>query len=309
MKMKKFNVNQYEACVMATDKPNRSRTGCEAEGDVFERDRKSSVVGRDMNSDCKLFRGDCLDVLKSIESLSVNLTVTSPPYDSLRAYEGLPFDKFKLVAEELFRVTKPGGVVVWVVGDATVKGSESGTSFRQALFFKKCGFNLHDTMIFHRHNPPLTHKRYEQHFEFMFILSRGPIKTFNPIKEEKLYPDKRKVKSFRRERDGSFDKGHAKPETTLKIKGNVWRYAVGGGHMTQDKINHPAIFPEALARDHIISWSNVCDTVLDPFMGSGTTGKEALKLNRRFIGIELDAEYFAIAKRRIDSCNLQAEFK
>ena len=278
---------------------------------MFERDRKSSVVGRDMNSDCKLLLGDCLDVLKSIESLSVDLTVTSPPYDSLRSYEGLPFDKFKMVAEELFRVTKPGGVVVWVVGDATVKGSETGTSFKQALYFKEIGFNLHDTMIYFKEGPPLTHNRYEQKFEYMFVLSRGKPKTFNPIFEPCIYAGQNKGMTFRHT-GNELGKAHTPgPVKDLKRRGNVWRYNVGKHHSTKDDFafQHPAIFPERLAADHITSWSNVGDTVLDPFMGSGTTGKEALKLNRRFIGIELDAGYFDIAKRRIDSCNLQEEFK
>ena len=265
-----------------------------------------------MNSDCKLFRGDCLDVLKSIESLSVNLTVTSPPYDSLRAYEGLPFDKFKLVAEELLRVTKPGGVVVWVVGDATEKGSETGSSFKQALYFKECGFNIHDTMIYKKEGPPLTHNRYEQKFEYMFVLAKGKPMTFNGLREPSKYAGKSGAsKTFRHDSDKIEAFHKIGVVADFRLRGNVWEYGVGHGKSTLDKeaFKHPAIFPEKLAHDHIKSWSNVGDMVLDPFMGSGTTGKEALKLNRRFIGIELDAGYFDIAKRRIDSCNLPAEFK
>lgn len=95
--------------------------------------------------------GDCVELMKEIPDDFIDLTVTSPPYDNLRDYNNemtWNFEKFKEVAKELFRITKPGGVVVWVVGDATIKGSETGTSFRQALFFKDCGFNLHDTMIY-----------------------------------------------------------------------------------------------------------------------------------------------------------------
>jgi DNA modification methylase len=271
----------------------------------------TNVVGRDMTSDCKLILGNCLDVLKDVESLSADLTVTSPPYDSLRAYEGLPFDKFKLVAKELYRATKIGGVVVWVVGDATVKGSETGTSFKQALYFKEIGFNLHDTMIYHAEKPPLTHNRYEQKFEYMFVLTKGKPKTFNGIREKSKYAGQTKGMTFRH--DGmTLEPAHKKgPVLPTKLRGNVWTFKVGKHHSTLDKIafEHPAIFPEALAHDHILSWSNLGDVVLDPFMGSGTTGKEALKLNRRFIGIELDANYFSIAKRRIDACNLHAEFK
>jgi len=264
-----------------------------------------------MNSECKLLHGDCLGVLKDIESLSVDLTVTSPPYDSLRSYESLPFEKFQLIAKELYRVTKLGGVVVWVVGDATVKGSETGTAFKQALFFKQCGFNLHDTMIYHAEKPPLTHNRYEQKFEYMFVLSKGRPKTFNGLRERSKYAGQTKGMTFRH--DGmNLQPAHKKaPVAETKLRGNVWTYKVGKHHSTKDTIafKHPAIFPEKLASDHIESWSNPGDTVLDIFMGSGTTGKEALKLNRRFIGIELDANYFSIAERRIKDCNLQAEFK
>jgi DNA modification methylase len=268
-----------------------------------------NVVGRDMNSDCKLLLGDCLDVLKSIESLSVNLTVTSPPYDSLRAYEGLPFDKFKLVAEELFRVTKPGGIVVWVVGDATIKGSETGTSFRQALYFKEIGFNLHDTMIYLKNSyMPLTHNRYEQAFEYMFVLSKGKPKTFNPVMVPCKTAGTKRQRGSAKQNETTYAERKRLEATTVnqtKQSPNYFIYDVG----KNDKTAHNAPFPEELASDHIKTWSNINDTVLDPFMGSGTTGKEALKLNRRFIGIELDADYFSIAKRRIDACNFDAEFK
>jgi len=250
-----------------------------------------------------IYNADSTEKLKELFTESVDLTVTSPPYDNLRTYNGTldwSFDIFKAIADQLYRVTKMGGVVVWVVGDATIKGSETGTSFKQALYFKEIGFNLHDTMIFHKHTPPLTHKRYEQHFEYMFVFTKGAVNRFNPIKENKTYKDNRQNRAFRREKNGEHETGFSS-KNLLKIKGNVWKYNVGGGHLTKDKINHPAMFPEALARDHIISWSNEGDTVLDPFMGSGTTGKMAKLLNREFIGIEKDKEYYDLAKNRIAS--------
>jgi site-specific DNA-methyltransferase (adenine-specific) len=269
-----------------------------------------------MNSDCKLLRGDCSDVLKDVESLSVDLTVTSPPYDSLRAYEGLPFDKFKLVAEELFRVTKPGGIVVWVVGDGTEKGSETGSSFKQALYFKECGFNIHDTMIYEKScfSFPMN-TRYHQLFEYMFVFSKGSPKTFNPIKDRPNKYAGKRLTSTERQKDGTLrpisERDAAKTFADFSMRWNIWRYKVGSGHMGEPGLEHthPAMFPLPLAQDHIRSWSNEGDTVLDPFMGSGTTGVACRILNREFIGIELDAGYFGIAKRRIDSCNLQAEFK
>lgn len=229
----------------------------------------------------------------------IDLTVTSPPYDNLRDYKGYSFD-FESIAKELHRVTKEGGVVVWVVNDSTKDGTESGTSFRQALFFKEIGFNIHDTMIWHKSSPPLTHKRYEQHFEYMFIFTKGPPKTFNPIKEDKLWKDNRTHKVIRREKDGSYDVGFIGQQED-KIIGNVWKINTGGGHATMDKIayQHPAIFPEELAQKHILSWSNENDIVYDPFMGSGTTGKMALMLKRKYIGSEISEEYTKLAEDRI----------
>ena len=243
-----------------------------------------------------LFNGDCLEVMDELikEGIKVDLTVTSPPYDNLRAYGGtLAWNEtiWKGVIERLYKITKEGGVVVWVVGDATVKGSETGTSFKQALYFKECGFNLHDTMIYSKtgmKNP--SNNRYHQTFEYMFIFSKGKLKTFNPIKD-------RKNKYV-----GIYGGEHSlRKEYGMRF--NVWKYANGGNNSSKDKIafSHPAVFPEQLANDHILSWSNENDIVFDPFMGSGTTGKMALLNNREFIGIEKVDEYFEIAKERIEN--------
>lgn len=247
----------------------------------------------------KIYNIDCLDGLKELPDQCIDLTVTSPPYDNLRKYKGYSFD-FENIAKELYRVTKQGGVVVWVVGDATIKGSETGTSFKQALYFKDCGFNLHDTMIYEKINPiPQNHNRYEQCFEYMFILSKGKPKTFNPIKE----PTKNAGKTFNwGDRKTVMDENQCRRDRTTenitvkdsKIKKNIFSYSIGGG-----KTGHPAVFPEKLAEDHIISWSNEGDIVLDPFMGSGTTAKMALKNNRNFIGFEITKEYCDIAEERI----------
>ena len=244
----------------------------------------------------KIITGDSAVVLQSFPPDCIDLTVTSPPYDNLRTYNGFTFD-FETIARELFRVTKAGGVVVWVVGDATVKGSETGTSFRQALFFMQCGFKLHDTMIYLKKDfPPLTHNRYEQQFEYMFVFSKGKPKTFNGLREPSKYAgelrnkrnNKHEISSAIRNRDGY---------TTIKetkLRTNAWLMA--GAHTNH---NHPAIFPEALANDHILSWSNENDTVLDCFCGSGTTPKMAKLLNRHYVGIDTSAEYVALANERL----------
>lgn len=246
----------------------------------------------------KIYNENCLDTMRRMPDGFIDLTVTSPPYDNLRNYNGYHFD-FESVAKELYRVTKPGGVVVWVVGDATINGSETGTSFKQALFFMSCGFNLHDTMIYRAKKAPLTHNRYEQEFEYMFVFSKGRPKTFNGLIEKRLYPDFRTNTSFRREKDGRKDFGYSK-QTDTRLKYNVWEYFTGGGKDDDLAFSHPAIFPESLAADHIRSWSNEGDLVYDCFGGSGTTAKMAHLLNRNWVLSEISSEYCELAAKRID---------
>ena len=243
-----------------------------------------------------------LDTMKRMPNNFVDLTVTSPPYDGLRTYNGYSFP-FEEIAKELYRVTKQGGIVVWVVNDSTKNGCESLTSFKQAIYFvEQCGFNLHDTMIYAKQNPiPLTHNRYEQQFEYMFVLSKGKPKTFNGLKEKSKYGGEMAS------RTRSFYKTNTENEPTIqnkrgiisneKLRNNIWYYIVGS---TQTgKIKHPAIFPEQLANDHIISWSNEGDLVYDCFMGSGTVAKMSILNNRNWIGSEISSEYCNIIEERI----------
>lgn len=250
----------------------------------------------------KILQGDCVEIMSKIPDNSVDLTVTSPPYDDLRTYNGYSFD-FENTAKELYRITKDGGVVVWVVGDSTIKGSESGTSFKQALFFKEIGFNIHDTMIWNKGSFAFPSKNcYHQVFEYMFVFSKGKPKALNFIKDRKnLYVGERGASG--RKKDGTRNTGKSNVRDEYGKRFNIWNYPIGGGHCTKDKIayEHPAIFPEQLANDHIISWSNEGDLVLDPFMGSGTTGKMAVLNNRNFIGIDISEEYCNISKERIEN--------
>lgn len=249
-----------------------------------------------------IYEGDCLDIMPTLADKSVDLTVTSPPYDNLRNYHGNSQFDFEGIAKELYRVVKDGGVVVWVVGDATINGSETGTSFKQALYFKKIGFNLHDTMIYQKQNyTPLTHNRYEQEWEYMFCLSKGSPKSFNPLMVPCKYAGESTWGQPRMYKDNSGNLTTVKQTIIkdMKIKGNIFKYLVGS---TQTgKINHPAMFPEQLATDHILSWSNEGDTVLDPFAGSGTTGVACLNTGRKFILIEKDASYCEIIRKRIEN--------
>ena len=243
----------------------------------------------------KIYCMDCLDGLKQLEDECVDLTVTSPPYDNLRTYNGYNFD-FENIAKELYRVTKRGGVVVWIVGDSTVKGSETGTSFKQALFFKEIGFNLHDTMIYEKAQSCFgSNLCYLQSFEYMFVLSKGKPKTINFIRDRKNVRSGKEsmcVKGL--SKDGKKSERHYKEMKEYGKRKNIWKYGVGGG-----KIKHPAVFPEQLAYDHIISWSNEGDVVMDIFMGSGTTAKMCKIANRNYIGFEISEEYCEIAKERL----------
>ena len=217
------------------------------------------------------------------------------------------FEDFKIVANELQRVLSPGGIVVWIVGDAVMKKTETGTSFRQALYFKDIGLNLHDTMIYQKtgFSFPMSN-RYHQAFEYMFVFSKGTPKTFNPLRDRVNHCFGEKIKGSNRRWDGALEEksGHKLGRRIQKrgMRTNIWKISNGYLKSSKDKIAfvHPATFPEQLARDHVLSWSNEGDIVLDPFMGSGTTAKVCKQLKRRFIGIEIDSQYFVLSQTRID---------
>lgn len=244
---------------------------------------------------------DCLNHLPTMEKKSVDITVTSPPYDSLRNYEdSLDWGQhiWEPVIEQLYRVTKKGGVVVWIVSDGTEKGSRTGTSFKQALHAKECGFNLHDTMIWQKtsyvpYYPKV--KRYDPSFEYMFIFSKGQPKTFNPIKD--------RPKAKRTKDRGKTKQKFSKGDGTKQYKENtdngsdfVKRTSIWTQNTVRKKSKgHPAVFPKKLVLDHLETWSEPGDLVLDPFMGSGTTGLVALDSGRDFIGIEKVTEYYESA--------------
>ncbi|MBR5853733.1 MAG: site-specific DNA-methyltransferase [Alistipes sp.] len=255
----------------------------------------------------QITNGDSAVVLSTIKSNSVDLVVTSPPYDELRDYNNdsvWDFNSFKKIARQLYRVVKDGGVVVWVVGDSVVKGNKSLSSFKQALYFQQIGFNMFDVIIYEKAGTAPPHKnRYFNAFEYMFVLSKGNPKTINLLEDK---PNKWANHSTfgnvtRREQDGTLTPKGRKVVKPFGVRTNIWRYNNGKGFSTKDKIayEHPAIFPEKLAQDHIISWSNEGDIVLDPFCGSGTVAKVASLLNRKWVGIEISSEYCKIANERL----------
>lgn len=259
----------------------------------------------------KVILSNCIDGMKSLEDEVIDFCVTSPPYDDLRSYNDSSswnFDTFKLVAEQLYRVMKTGGVVVWVVGDATIKGSETGSSFRQCLHFMDLGFILHDTMIYEKNGSPFPARRdgnrYSQVFEYMFVLS----KKTKPKTAHLLCDKPNRWAGYThfgsgtiRKKDGTLVERNIKPIPEFSPRNNIWKYNTGKNYSTKDVVafEHPAIFPEDLARDHILTWSNEGDLILDPFMGSGTTAVCCIETNRNFIGYEVDETYYDVCNRRI----------
>jgi len=266
----------------------------------------------------KVYNESCLTTMSKMHDEFIDLVVTSPPYDNLRTYgqkdlkELFNFEIFQNIADELYRVVKEGGVVVWVVGDAVINGSESGTSFKQALYFKEIGFNIYDTMIYEKSGCPFSNTaRYLQMFEYMFVFSKGKPRSINLIKDRKNINHYRTMNTGTKYRNKSGDLDEIKKEIKIKEMGlrfNIWRYKTGFNNSYKDKFvsGHPAVFPELLANDHIISWSNENDLIYDPFMGSGTVAKMCIINHRNFIGSEINEKYYNICLKRIDKAKEQS---
>lgn len=261
----------------------------------------------------KINNDDCIKFMKKLPDNCIDLTVTSPPYDDLRDYENKlvwDYNTFRKVARELYRVTKKGGIVVWVIGDKTDKGNKSLTSFKHALHFQEVGFNIYDVIIYEKAGSGPPHpNRYFNSFEYMFVLSKGKPKSVNLLKDKKN--SCAGMSTFgditRREKDGSLTNKGKKVINEYGVRTNIWRYNNGKGFSSKDKIayEHPATFPEKLVEDHIKSWSNPGDIVFDPFGGSGTTAKVSIELDRQWIYVEKVSKYCDVAKRRLENAGVK----
>lgn len=261
----------------------------------------------------KINNDDCIKFMKKLPDNCIDLTVTSPPYDDLRDYENKlvwDYNTFRKVARELYRVTKKGGIVVWVIGDKTDKGNKSLTSFKHALYFQEVGFNIYDVIIYEKAGSGPPHpNRYFNSFEYMFVMSKGKPKSVNLLKDKKN--SCAGMSTFgditRREKDGSLTNKGKKVINEYGVRTNIWRYNNGKGFSSKDKIayEHPATFPEKLVEDHIKSWSNPGDIVFDPFGGSGTTAKVSIELDRQWIYVEKVAKYCDVAKRRLENVGVK----
>lgn len=254
--------------------------------------------------DMFVHQNDCINHIKQMADEVIDLTITSPPYDDLRFYGGNkpPTIDYKTLASELLRATKPGGVCVWIVADQTKKGSETLSSFRQAILFQEAGWNVHDTMIWHKDTATMPDRtRYNQVFEYMFVFSKGKPKTFSPIEDRRNKWAGTKVHGTYRNAQGEpVKRGGSWSEKVISEFGkrnNVW----GIPGEKSNKTGHPAVFPERLVHDHLVSWSNAGDLVFDPFTGSGTTGVVAVREGRKFQGVELNPEYARLADERVEA--------
>jgi DNA modification methylase len=248
----------------------------------------------------QLYQQDCLEWMRTQSDATIDIILTSPPYDNIRNYNGYSFD-FESTAQELTRLLKPGGVIVWNVADATINGSETGTSMRQALYFISLGLRLHDTMIYAKKNPMPTNvktKRYHQAWEYIFVFSKGMPRTFNPIMVDAKYKGQANMKY--RGKDGTIEYKKTPRNNQTKVR-NIFEYTIGGGHTTKNKeaFQHPALMPEQLARDMLSTWANKQDVVYDPFAGAGTTLYAAQQLGLHSIGTEIDPDYCAFIHQRL----------
>lgn len=250
----------------------------------------------------------CIKTMFEMPENHIDLIITSPPYDFIRNYGGAAHQlfNFQAVAWQIKRVLKPGGVCVWVVGDQVKDGNESGTAFRQALFFKdQIKFRLFDTIIYEKSRRPVGAKNgYWQNFEYMFVFSKGKIKTINLLRDAKnLTTSKKMTYTYRCNKTDKMIKKETAGNGPIGRRNNIWKYYTGHQKSTMDKMafEHPAIMPEKMARDHILAWSNEGDLIYDPFMGSGTTAKMAIMENRRWVGSEINPKYCDLVKHRLES--------
>jgi len=260
--------------------------------------------------------GKSEEILKHIPDNQINLTITSPPYDQLRNYKNTvgveTFDggytiPFREIARELFRITKEGGIVVWVVNDQVTDGGETGTSFKMALDFMDFGFKLYDTMIYHKNGAAFPEVgRYAQVFEYMFVFLKGDKpNTVNLLKDKpnRWAGSSTFGKPSKRNKDGDLKSKESFKVGEYGFRYNVWYINNGKNYTTKDDFAyaHPALFPESLAEDHILTWTNEGDLVLDPMSGGGTSQKMAKLNNRKFIGIDKVEEYVEISNKRVDN--------
>jgi site-specific DNA-methyltransferase (adenine-specific) len=255
--------------------------------------------------DAVLYLADCRDVLPTLSG--INGAITSPPYENLRAYGSAPPCDTFAVIREIAAVLGMGGVCMWNVADQVVNGGESGTSFKQALHAMDCGLRLHDTMIYCKEGVTFPDSnRYHPAFEYMFVFSKGVPRHFNGIADWRNKWGGSPMHGTDRQPSGDVTpiNGIGRPVLSYGLRRNWWPLA---NAYTGETKGHPAPMPYEMAAGHVLTWTAPGDTVLDPFMGSGTTGIACARLGRRFVGIEIEPRYFDLACRRIERAERQPD--
>ena len=273
---------------------------------MYYDDIKNKQTSRRFNININnIYQGESVEFMRNnIPNNSIDMVLTSPPYDDLRDYDGFEFD-YEMMLDEIYRVLKDGGVCVWVVGDSVIDRRKQLSPFKQATYANMIGLKLYDNIIYHKTTPSPPHKdRYFNTYEYMFVFFKGDKpKCIKLLADRKNKTAGRFTGSItRREQCGKLTRKDGVYIGNYGIRDNIWSYDVGNNKTTKDKFayQHPAIFPEKLAEDHILSWTNEGDIVLDPMCGSGTTCKMAKLNNRRFIGIDISKEYVELSKERCE---------
>jgi len=255
----------------------------------------------------KIFCGEAAEVMRSFPDESIDMVFTSPPYGTVRSYNGYKFN-FQEIAIELTRILKPGGVIAWNEADTIVNGSKTLTPSKHALYFsEECGLKVHDEMIYEKNSCSFPAKRnglrYSNVYEEVFILSKGKPKSVNLIcdKRNRCYGEKGFGMASQRRKNGDLVKYERKPTPKFSPRDNIWRVFTGKGYSSKDSnaSKHPAISPDLLVLDHIRTWSNEGDIILDPMAGSGTTCVMAKALKRQYVGIEISDEYCQLINERL----------
>ncbi len=251
----------------------------------------------------KIICGDCVEVLKSIPDNSIDLVVTSPPYDGIRKYNGFSFNLHS-TGKELFRVLKDGGIIAMVIQDQTKNFGKSLTSFKTIIdWCENVGFKLFETIIYKKHGAEGAWwtKRFRVDHEYIPIFLKGERPAYfnkEPLKIPSKHGGKTMTGCATRLTNGKTLKSKRVFINPMKCRGTLWDYTTCGDG-TRLKHQHPATFPDKIPVDFIRCFCPKNGIVLDPFIGSGTTALAAIQLNRNYIGIDISKEYCELAKKRI----------
>lgn len=252
----------------------------------------------------EVYCGDCVKLMKLLPDSTIDLVVTSPPYDKIRDYNGsIHFDLHK-TGQEIFRVLKSGGIAVMVIQDQTKNFGKSLTSFKTIIdWCDNIGFKLFETIIYRKNGSEGVWwtKRFRVDHEYMPIFLKGKKPQYfnkEPLKIPSKHGGKVMTGSGSRKTNGETQKTVTRAINFKKCRGTIWNYLMAGDKNPL-KRKHPAVFPDKIPYDFIQCFCPEEGIVLDPFAGSGSTLVMAKKLRRSFIGFDIVPEYCELARERL----------